>query len=119
MTLTYTVNEPATCSPPSGTIVNLSVGVNTIFVTCTDAEGAVGTASVVVTRPDALPQCARDVVITNVQRSGSQSRISGIARLRYAGQRVNLQYEAEWQPNDRPPCCSGRRELARHRAPSE
>jgi hypothetical protein len=93
ITLNYTVNESASCTPPSGSTVNLAVGSNTIVVTCTDAAGNVGTASVVVVRPDALPECARDVVITGVSRSGSQSRVSGYARLKYAGQRISLQYQ--------------------------
>jgi hypothetical protein len=40
-----------------------------------------------------LPQCARDVVITNVQKSGSRTTVSGLARLKYAGQRIALKYQ--------------------------
>jgi hypothetical protein len=92
ITLNYTVNEGATCTPPPGSKVDLNVGVNTIVVTCTDANGNVSTASVQVVRPDALPACAASVVITNVRRSGSRSVVSGFARLRFAGQKISLRY---------------------------
>jgi hypothetical protein len=67
--LTYLSEPGATCTPPSGTTVRLSPGVNTFEVTCVDASGNVSVASVTVTSNptvDPLPVCARDVAITNV-----------------------------------------------------
>ncbi|MGH2905584.1 MAG: hypothetical protein ACRDKI_02305 [Solirubrobacterales bacterium] len=43
---------------------------------------------------DPLPACAANVAITNVAVRGSRSLVSGIARLKFAGQRVSIQYRA-------------------------
>lgn len=107
-TLTYEVGDYGDpnpiCSPVSGSTIPLNVGANTIVVTCTDAAGNVGTSSVTVTRaaaptpptppnPDPLPQCARDVVVTNVVIKGSRySQISGVARSKFVGQTVRINY---------------------------
>jgi len=81
------------CTPASGTSVPLAVGTNTLTVNCVDSFGNVAAASVTVFRPDALPSCARNVVITSVVRTGSATRIRGTARLRFAGERVSIQYQ--------------------------
>jgi hypothetical protein len=96
MILTYTVasqNGDVTCTPPSGSSIPLAVGANTIVVTCSDSFGNTASASITVFHPDTLPACARDVVITSVYRTGSATRIRGIARLKFAGQRVSIQYQ--------------------------
>ncbi|MFT4049164.1 MAG: hypothetical protein QM648_04915 [Solirubrobacterales bacterium] len=95
-TLTYNAASqygPVTCNPPSGSSVPLAVGTNTITVTCTDIFGNSVSQAVTVYRPDALPQCAKDVVITSVYRIGSKTRIVGRARLAYVGKKVKLQYQ--------------------------
>ena len=81
------------CNPPSGSDVPLTVGSNTITVNCIDSFGNVAAASVTVFRPDALPSCARNVVITSVVRTGTATRIRGTARLRFVGERVSIQYQ--------------------------
>jgi hypothetical protein len=81
------------CTPPSGSTIPLNVGQNTLTVTCTDNFGNTTTASVTVVHPDALPECARDIAITDVQRVGARTRIRGVARLRFAGQKVKIQYQ--------------------------
>lgn len=81
------------CDPASGSSVPLAVGTNTLTVNCIDSFGNVAAASVTVFRPDALPSCARSVVITSVMRTGTATRIRGTARLRFAGQRVSIQYQ--------------------------
>ena len=91
--LTFTTSEPATCTPPNGSTLPLAIGSNTFTVTCTDAAGNVGTASVTVIRPDALPQCARNLMITDVTRVGSRTRIRGIARTQFAGQNISFEYQ--------------------------
>ena len=54
--IVYTVTDDSTpvgdlvCSQPSGSNASLNIGANTIVVTCTDEEGALGQASVVVNR---------------------------------------------------------------------
>lgn len=90
------------CTPANGSIIPLVDGLNTITVTCVDAAGNVGTDSVKVTRlapgvvpsgpPDPLPACARDLMITNVKVRGSRTLISGVARLKFANQRVLIRY---------------------------
>lgn len=82
-----------TCTPPSGSSVPLAIGTNTLTVSCVDNFGNVAAASVTVFRPDTLPACARDVVITSVVRTGSATRIRGSARLQFVGQRVSIQYQ--------------------------
>lgn len=81
------------CTPPSGSTMPLAIGVNTLTVNCTDNFGNTASASVTVYRPDTLPQCARNVMITDVKRVGSRTRIRGIARLQYAGKRVGIEYQ--------------------------
>ncbi|MGB1582383.1 MAG: hypothetical protein ACPHCI_01190 [Solirubrobacterales bacterium] len=116
--LTYEVadyGDPAPiCTPVNGANIPLVDGLNTITVTCVDAAGNVGTDTVKVTRlpagvvpsgpADPLPSCARDLMITNVRLKGRKSLISGVARLRFANQRVSIYY--------RP---TGRRVVARPR----
>jgi hypothetical protein len=94
-TLTYNAasqDGTVSCTPASGTVVPLAVGINTLTVNCVDNFGNAASASVTVYHPDALPECARDVAITDVTRVGSRTRIRGVARLRFAGQTVKLQY---------------------------
>lgn len=81
------------CTPPSGTTIPLAIGVNTLTVNCVDSFGNVASASVTVYRPDTLPTCAKNVVITDVKRVGSRTRIRGLARLQYVGQRVGIEYQ--------------------------
>lgn len=82
-----------TCDPPSGSTIPLSVGANTITVNCVDSFGNTTSASVTVHHPDSLPACAKDIAITDVQRVGSRTRIRGVARLQYVGQKVKIQYQ--------------------------
>lgn len=104
-TLTYQVADfgdaNPICNPPNGSVLPLGMGLNTITVTCVDAAGNVGTDTVKVTRLDppapdpidTLPACARDIVITNVVIKGSRySQISGLARSKYVGQTVRVNY---------------------------
>lgn len=94
-TVTYVAasdHGTVTCTPPSGGTVPLAIGINTITVNCVDSFGNTASASVTVYRPDTLPSCAKDVVITSVYRVGSKTRIIGRARLQYIGQKVKLQY---------------------------
>ncbi len=96
VTLNYSAasdHSTTTCDPPPGASVPLNVGINTITITCIDTFGNKTTSTVVVFRPDTLPACAKDVTITSVQRVGSRTRILGIARRQFAGQRVSLQYQ--------------------------
>lgn len=95
-TLTYAAasdHGTVSCTPPSGSSVALAIGVNKITVNCTDSFGNVASASVTVYRPDTLPACAKDIAITDVTRVGSRSRIRGIARIQYVGQKIKLQYQ--------------------------
>lgn len=96
VTLTYAAasqDGTVSCDPPSGSSVPLAIGTNTLTVNCVDSFGNAASASVTVYRPDALPACARDIVITSVYRTGSATRIRGTARLQFAGQRVSIQYQ--------------------------
>lgn len=65
VTVLYTVPSPANCTPSSGSSVSLNEGPNVITVTCVDAAGNTGTASVVVFRDSIAPQ------ITNLSCSSA------------------------------------------------
>ncbi|MBI5310821.1 MAG: hypothetical protein HZB14_07345, partial [Actinobacteria bacterium] len=54
-TVNYSQPSGATCTPANGSSVPLTVGANTITVSCTDAVGNVGTASVTVYRKTFAP----------------------------------------------------------------
>lgn len=93
--LNYVVGDDfgvASCTPDDESLIPLKVGSNTVTVTCVDRAGNTTTVSAKVSKPDPLPTCAKDVAITSVQRTGTRTRIRGIARLAFVGQKVAIQY---------------------------
>jgi hypothetical protein len=50
-------------------------------------------AAALSTAPDALPDCTRDVAITDVTTNGRRVTIRGLARLRRAGQQIRLVFQ--------------------------
>lgn len=111
------VDGAPSCTPPDGATVPLPEGESLVTVTCVYSTGETAQASARVTRipqttqdestqaprptptptptptdPD-LPACTRDLGITDVAKVGSRSRVRGRARLKFAGQQVQLRYQ--------------------------
>lgn len=86
LVLTYDATDNAgavpSCTPVSGSRVDLAVGLNTISIQCTDTVGNVGSASVVYTRvgdrPETVPTVAAASAAVSIDRGKKYTHRFGV-----------------------------------------